>query len=170
MNRRLDPRLVCSVLALVSAVALADGAQAQRQPNVQLTFRVVEANGFEDDDPAIRDVVSELREIFRFDGYRLLATSVINTIPFADPFTQYLASSHGHRFMARGELANDPDQDQVHRLQVDLYEGVDGAEEYEPLLGAAVNIRDGQTVVLGSARKSPESAALILVVTARFSY
>ncbi len=160
------------VATLIGGVGEA-GAQ-QREPNVQLTFRIIEANGFEGVEPEISDVVEELQEIFRFEGYRLLSTSVINTVPFTD-FSQRLSSPHGARFHLFGEVAGDQDGDRFHRLAIDLRDAngtfMDGNWIPGPtVLNASVNVRDGQTVVLGSARPTPDAAALILVVTARFSY
>ena len=43
-----------------------------------LTFHLIQADGFTDEDPEISDVVSELRKLFNFRGYRLLSTSVLN--------------------------------------------------------------------------------------------
>ena len=42
-----------------------------------------------------------------------------------------------------------------------------GADPRLPLLEASVTIRDGQRVVLGSARRSAEDPVLILIVTPR---
>ena len=42
-----------------------------------------------------------------------------------------------------------------------------GTEEQLPLLEASVTMRDGQSVVLGSARRTPDEPVLILVVTPR---
>jgi len=159
------PWILAALLAVL--VGWPSSLSAQRRPNIQLTFRIVEANGFEKADPEIEDIVEDLQEIFRFEGYRLLSTSVINTIPYAD-FSQALSSPQGDRFGLMGEISDDEEGDQYHRLQVQLVEVTD--EEHDGLLQAAVNLRDGQTVVLGSARPTPEAAALILVVTARFSY
>ena len=49
----------------------------QPAPMVQLHFQVIEANGTTIKDPAIEDVESALRQLFRFEGYRLLAEAVL---------------------------------------------------------------------------------------------
>ncbi|MFQ5538400.1 MAG: hypothetical protein ACE5GJ_13225 [Gemmatimonadota bacterium] len=41
------------------------------QPEVRLTFQLVEADGFSGTDPAIAEVEKELRKVFDFKGYRL---------------------------------------------------------------------------------------------------
>ena len=73
--------LVVLLAALISG--LSSEVQAQipgirsSNNNVLLTFHVVEANGYAEVDPEIADIVDELRNVLRFDGYRLLDTSVL---------------------------------------------------------------------------------------------
>jgi len=45
----------------------------QPAPMVQLHFQLIEANGTATQDPAIDDVESALRRLFKFEGYRLVA-------------------------------------------------------------------------------------------------
>ena len=75
----------CTLIAALAMGPLASVAHAQEieEPgqdvrNVLLTFHLVEADGFADEDPEISDVVSQLRNLFNFRGYRLLSTSVFN--------------------------------------------------------------------------------------------
>ena len=43
-----------------------------------LTFHLIQADGFTDEDPEISDIVGELRNLLGFKGYRLLSTSIFN--------------------------------------------------------------------------------------------
>ena len=163
-------------------------ADAQDVHNVLLTFHLVEADGFTDQDPEISDVVDELMSIFNFQGYRLLSTSVFNvgltrlrpTVPDAtgvgsqrifpgDSETQLtiMASVSARRstgtVRARVTLT-----DEIWRNAGGEAGVILGAERH-PLLEASVTIRDGQRVVLGSARRAPGAPVLILVVTPRIN-
>ena len=65
--------------ALAGAAHAQEGeATAPEIHNVLLTFHLVQADGFTDEDPEISHVVSELRKLFNFEGYRLLSTSIFN--------------------------------------------------------------------------------------------
>ncbi len=156
--------------------------------NVQLTFHLVEADGFTDDDPEISDVVSELRTLFNFRGYRLLSTSVLNVGLARRSSTAATATGSGSqriiadgsdtpltiyaevttRRFTRNVRAKVTLIDRARRPRVDAREGqviVSGMPG--PLLEASVTVRDGQRVVLGSARRSAGEPVLILIVTPR---
>ncbi|WP_420438652.1 hypothetical protein [Candidatus Palauibacter sp.] len=166
--------------ALIVALALGTipgvvSAQAPEESvpvrNVQLFFHLVEADGFTDDDPEISDVVSELRKLFNFEGYRLLSTSVLN-VGLARTSNVTLGGTGSQRVFAddsetpltiRAEVTTRRYDTNV-RAKVTLVEfmALSGA-----LLEASVTIRDGQRVVLGSARRSAGEPILILIVTPR---
>ncbi len=153
--------------------------------NVQLVFHLVEADGFTDDDPEISDVVSELRRLFNFRGYRLLSTSVLN-VGLAPGANFTVEGTGSQRIVAddsEAPLAIHVDvsartSTRHVRAKVTLSGGGSGTstlrereggvfrmEVLGPLLEASVTIRDGQRVVLGSARRSAEDPVLILIVT-----
>ena len=153
--------------------------------NVQLVFHLVEADGFTDDDPEIGDVVSELRRLFNFRGYRLLSTSVLN-VGLAQTSNLMVGGSGSQRIVAddsetrlaihadvsvrrsrrnvRAKVTLSGAESRASTLR-ELEGGVFRMNVLGPLLEASVTIRDGQRVVLGSARRSAEDPVLILIVT-----
>ena len=179
----------CALIAALAVGALAGVANAQQGEetgqdiqNVLLTFHLVEADGFADEDPEISDVVSELRQLFNFRGYRLLSTSVFNV--------GLVPNSSGTFVRGDGSQRIAPDDSETPltieanvsarrstgtvRARVTLTDAITrprvltiGTEEQLPLLEASVTMRDGQSVVLGSARRTPDEPVLILVVTPR---
>ena len=192
--------LRCALIVTLALGTLPGLAGAQEREdatetvqNVQLVFNLVEADGFTDDDPEISDVVSELRKLFNFRGYRLLSTSVLNVgLSHLNSFT--VSGSGSQRIVADDSetpltiLANVSARRATGnvRAKVTLTESTSGppwrgGREGEvirggevivmavpgPLLEASVTIRDGQRVVLGSARRSAEEPVLILIVTPR---
>ncbi len=174
----------CALIAALAVGPLASVANAQEieEPgqdvrNVLLTFHLVEADGFTDQDPEISDVVSELRKLFSFRGYRLLSTSVFNV--------GLLGNSRGTSGAGSQRIIPNDSETPLRimadisalrstgtvRATVTLAEVVTQADFFEPrpppLLEASVTMRDGQSVVLGSARRTPGEPVLILVVTPR---
>lgn len=183
------PTLV--VLSLLSAVGVGGAAEARAQEpvseNVRLVFQVVEADGFEETDPAIAAVVEELRRLFRFEGYRLLDTSVLHgtlcrrSAPVCreagesmGPVRQRLALAGHGTLIIEAWLRATAEPDLV-RTSIYLRDGDreqlvgNGMWRAPELLNASVNVRNGQTVVLGSVRDDPEGGAIILVMRAEFS-
>lgn len=177
-----------SLIALVALLVggLPSGAQAQvpgvrgQDPLVQdvlLTFQVVEADGFEDVDPAIADVVEELRSVFRFDGYRLLDTWVLRAaldVPIQRPGirAQTRVSQRQGVLEIEAWLSRTAAPDAV-RVVVRL---IDTSGEYinnnngrrvpgPAIIDVSVTVRSGQTVVLGSGRPNGAASALILVMS-----
>jgi hypothetical protein len=131
-------------------------------PNVQLRFQVIEADGFTTTDPAISDVEGALRGLLRFQGYRLVAESMVQA---QAPGTagQRLMAHDGRRFEIRARLARVLQRDTARAvsLEVDLSEG--GTS----LLGTSLTVPSGQTVVVGTAQAGREGNTLILVVRPR---
>lgn len=177
------------VLALISLSGVANAQEGEEalQPiqNVLLTFHLVQADGFTDDDPEISDVVTELRRLFNFRGYRLLSTSVFNVgVAPQAPGANTLRGSGSQRIIPVGSetplivqtdvTALSSATARTVRATVRLKEvttrrfGVLEAETAQlPLLEASVTMRDGQRVVLGTAFRSADEPVLILIVTAR---
>ena len=176
--------LACGLLPGIASAQEREDAVETVQ-NVQLVFHLVEADGFTGDDPEISDVVSELRRLFNFQGYRLLSTSVLN-VGLAWTSNTTVGGSGSQRIVAND--AETPLAIHVEvsarrytrnvRAKVTLTGGGSGAstlreqqggvfrmQVLEPLLDASVTIHDGQRVVLGSARRTAEDPVLILIVT-----
>ena len=134
---------------------------AQEGPqNVRLVFQLVEANGYEGADPEIEDVVAELRQLFRFDGYRLAATGLLNGALDSDAATRLTGEEHGG-FTVETDMMTTQTEGMI-RIRVQLYHELDGSA-----MLATVNVRDNQTLVLGSTR-TLEGAALILIMRTSF--
>jgi hypothetical protein len=160
------------LLAILPATARSQQPQPTRRPtNVRLTFHLIEADGFQGDDAEIRPIVTELRRIFRFQGYRLVSKSVLNgtSWPGSRVNQQVAADGQDRVFTIDAEL--DGDGMGLVRLTVSLdsrftttHDGV-RSEQRGRLISASVNLQDGKTVVLGSSRQTGESAAIILAVT-----
>ncbi len=179
--------LRCGLIVPLALGLLANCASAQERENsaqdvrnVQLVFDLVQADGFKDEDPEISDVVTELRMLFNFRGYRLLSRSVLNVGLVRPHRTSPTVSGSGTQRIVADDY-KEPLTISVEvsarrstrtiRAQVTLTEvigwGGAGNAITLPLLGTSVTIRDGQRVVLGSARRSAEEPVLILIVTPR---
>lgn len=140
----------------------------QRQPavlaqNIRLTFHLIEANGFQTVDPAIADVVQELRGLFRFEGYRLLGTSLLTGVldEQASMVRQRIAVEEMNPLELRAAIMRSANAETA-RIEVELS---DVYSSYG-LMSVSVNVRDGQTVVLGSGRPDGARGTLILVMSA----
>lgn len=151
---------------------------AQHIQNVLLTFHLVQADGFTDEDPEISDVVSELRGIFNFQGYRLLSTSVFN-VGLIPNSSESRATGEGlQRIYPKGfekgmtikaDVSSRRSTGTV-RATVTLTNQIRRAftiGEELPLLETTVTFRDGQRAVLGSAPRPDGEPVLILIVTPR---
>ncbi|WP_423925027.1 hypothetical protein [Candidatus Palauibacter sp.] len=173
---KVNRRIRCALIMTLAVGPLTGIASAQEQgdaaetiQNVQLIFHLVEADGFTDEDIEISDVVAELRKLFNFRGYRLLSTSMLN-VGLAQSMAG-VTGSGSQRIIAHDSETPLTIQAEVSarrsartvRAKVTL---TDVFSRWS-LLEASVTIRDGQRVVLGSARRSAEEPVLILVVTPR---
>ena len=131
-------------------------------PPVRLRFQLIEADSFQDEDPAIAEVVQELRSLFRFDGYRLLGEALVTLAGGTmgdQEFTQrFLGTDENFQVAARvrmerpGTVRLDP---------IDLRDS-----EYDILLETSVNVSQGQTVVIGGAKARVGGRSFILTVRA----
>jgi hypothetical protein len=130
-------------------------------PSVRLRFQIIEADGFTTNDSSIADVETALRELFRFQGYRLVADALA---------TGSSRSSTSHRMVGPGDRGLNL---QVGIGQVIASEGRKAAELHVTLRAdglsgvifeSGVTVPHGQTIVLGTARPFPNMGALILVV------
>ena len=178
---------VIGTLFLGALSGVANAQEGEEAPedidNVLLTFHLIQADGFTDEDPEISDVVSELRKLFNFRGYRLLSTSVFNVglarrnmnsaVATGDGLQRIVPGDSETPLTIKAEISSRRSTGSV-RAKVTLTDVTTrqvvfgGASTQRlPLLEASVTIRDGQRVVLGSARRSAEDPVLILIVTPR---
>lgn len=141
--------------------------------SVTLHFQVILANGAGSADPAIAEVEEELRRLFRFVGYRLMAQGSVTG----------LEQSHVNQKM----FTQDPDNQSRARLMFSFYDidasigkvssgGESGMVELEVqlggngslLFGASVVLGIGNTIVLGTLQL-PDNQALILTLRAELA-
>ena len=128
-------------------------------PSVRLHFQVIGANGSSTVDSAIADVESVLRRLFQFRGYRLLAQAMLGGVE-GSGMEQRLVHA-GRLFSINAyitDVRNVGDSGVV-SLVVELVEG--GVDN---ILQTSVNVRAGQTIVLGSTQPHPDGETLILTV------
>ncbi len=129
------------------------------QPWVQLHFQVIEADGASGADPRIADVEAQLRKLFRFQGYRLVAEAQVTGAARSN-LVQNVAAGGGRSYRIEagiGSVRAIGDSGVV-ELHVELGSGG------RPALSTSLNARDGQTVVLGNAQLLPGNATTILTV------
>jgi hypothetical protein len=136
----------------------------QPKPWVRLHFQIIEADGTTRTDTAIAPVEAQLRKLFRFQGYKLLAEASIGGTEHNN-ITQYVGDSSSP-FRIRVSI----EQIQSHRdsgtvlLHVQLQDITGGAE-----LETAVNARTNQTVVIGNLQsRRRERGTVILTVRPEF--
>lgn len=131
------------------------------QPTARLRFQLIEADSFQDEDPAIAEVVGELRELFRFDGYRLIGEAVVavgSEGSFSQPFFG-LGEEPQDEFVVRGTASyrgNGP----IRLQAIEVY------SNHGRVMETSVNASLGQTLVMGGSRVPGGGATLILTVKA----
>ena len=134
---------------LLSAIGRVLAEYDVAHPAVRFHFQLIEADGFTASDPAIAEVEAELRKVFQFRGYRLAAEATISVTNYAE-FHQRLAGSNdvfqieGNVDWTRGDL--------IHLENVRLVQ-----QDAGDLLMTSMNVRPGQTLVLGSSPKAGSS-------------
>jgi hypothetical protein len=130
-------------------------------PWVRLHFQLIAADGASTRDPAIAEVEAELRNLFRYAGYRLLADAVVTGT--ARSHVEQVIGGSGSREASYilgvtiGEVRTLGDSGFV-SLDVQLRSPMTGA------LATQINARAGQTVVLGNAQLQVGGGTVILVV------
>lgn len=135
-------------------------------PWVRLHFQLIAADGTSTRDSAIAAVEAELRNLFRYTGYRLLADAVI-TGTARSHVEQVIGGGSGSRDASYilgvtiGEVRTLGDSGFV-SLDVQLRSPMTGA------LATQINARAGQTVVLGNAQLQVGGGTVILVVRPEF--
>jgi hypothetical protein len=131
-------------------------------PWVRLHFQLIEADGAGAADPRIADLEAELRQLFRYGGYRLAAEAVVTGTA---------------RSTIEQSIGGDVRRGEGYALTVNIGEvRVIGESGYVALnvnlrspfgsggLGTRVNARTGQTLVIGNAQLTQGSGTMILAV------
>lgn len=124
---------------------------------IRLRFQLIAADGASGSDPAISDVVEELRRLFRFDGYRLLGEAVVTAdrgeVRQGFPGEEWFIHISSVSPSAPGTL----------RLEgLELWrEGRGG------VLATSVTVSAGRTLVLGSAPGAGDGTVVLAVKAER---
>lgn len=131
--------------------------------SVRLRFQVLQADGAEEVDPAIQDVEEQLRSLFRYEGYALQTEGSIAAHVGAR-YSQFLGQSTDGSagFSVSGTIYDARETGDGTRYTMQVEFGLPGLN----LLSTAIDIVDGQAMVLGTADPMKPGGALILVVRA----
>lgn len=127
-----------------------------RQEEIRLRFQLIEANGASTTDPAIAEVTEQLRELFRFDGYRLVGEAVV----LAGHGAQIQQSFSGSDWVIQVGRTRSTSSTSI------LLEGLELWRGRPRLETSGINVRVGQTIVIGSASTGEDTGSMILTVTA----
>lgn len=131
-------------------------------PSVRLRFQLIEADSFQDADPAIAEVVQQLQDLFRFDGYRLLGEAMVSvgggTMDRQEFSQRFLGTDEVFTIQAEA-AAQRPGIVRLNELR--LWQG-----SSDSLLETSVNVSSGQTVVIGGTRARVGERSFILTVSA----
>lgn len=133
------------------------------RPSVMLHFQIIEANGAGESDPAIAAVERELRRLFRFEGYDLVAETQMGGIQ-GTGFRQTIGSRDvDTAFRIHGAVTEVRRAGEAPTVTVDVGLFAGGPTD---ILSTTVTIPAGHSVVLGTANAPGYEGALILVVRA----
>jgi len=122
-------------------------------PGMRLYFQLIEADSFQEEDPAIADVVRELRSLFRFGGYRLLSEAMI---PVAGGSQQ--PQQFSQRFLGVDNPIMVEAAARVLRSGTVRLDPVQLRDTWRELLSTSVNVTPGQTIVIGGTQARTEMA------------
>ncbi len=134
----------------------------QPLPGLWLRFQLIEADSFQNPDPAIADVVEELRGLFRFEGYRLLGEALVSVAGGSQgtqDFRQRFLGTEESFSVQAGARVEGPGT--VRLNPVRFWRG-----NSDMVLETSVNVTQGQTVVIGGGRASEGGRSFILTVSA----
>jgi hypothetical protein len=134
------------------------------KPGVRLHFQLIRANGSDRTDPEIAEVEAQLRKLFRFKGYELVAEAIVAGVEGSQAQQAIVAEGSGAEY---GITANILDvralgDSGTVRVMVNLF------MESGTALQTGVNLRAGQTAVLGNVQPRPRSDTIILTVRPEF--
>jgi len=129
------------------------------KPMVRLTFQIIEANGNAEVDPRIAEVEAALKQLFRFEGYRLLGEVMVYGTEGNQVFQEFDVPDLGEsaiEAMIR-DVRADSSGASV-QLEMRFHAGS------RTVFGTTVRVRAGQTAVLGRTPSMTGSRNLVLVV------
>lgn len=135
------------------------------KPGVRMHFQIIQANGTDAVDSAIAEVESALRKLFRFKGYTLLAEAVVagvegsqakQAIAGQGAQAEYAITANIMEVRAVGDSG-------TVRVYVNLF-----MQNAGTVLETGVNLRAGQTAVLGNVKPDPRGDTIILTVRPEF--
>lgn len=134
------------------------------QAPLKLRFQLIEADGDGGGDPAIAEVEEALREVLRYDGYRLVGSSVLQ-VHGGSSSQQTIRGGQGEAYRLFTEVRDvwgTPDS-----MMVQLAVALQDINNLDvDILSTEVAVPVGKTVVLGTgASPDPEIPALVLAVT-----
>ncbi len=132
----------------------------QPAPSVKLHFRIIEANGSGEADPALQDIADALpTDVFRFTNYRQIAETVMMGLEHSS--IRQRAAGLSRDFLVFGHIGEVrvAEGGGTVQLGVELF-----LEHYGTVFETEVNAREGQLLVLGSAQPDPDRGALILAL------
>jgi hypothetical protein len=164
-------RASATVMARVDSLLKAN----DRPPlTVTLRLQVIAALDSAVRDASISELDAELRNLFRFNGYRLLSQNTV-WVNDGSMFSTTMRGPNGDQLTVSGDVTGvRRDGSKSVRLQVSLShnarqaEMVAGAVQtgmmHQQLLQTALTIPIGQTVVVGSAMTGASTPAIILTV------
>lgn len=132
------------------------------KPTVMLTFQIIEADGATPSDPAIAAVERELRRLFRFEGYELVAETQVAAIQ-GTGIRQLVGGDGEAQFLIHSGVTEVRSGTEATTLTLDV--GLDAAGA-GTILETSVTIPAGHSVVLGTGQAPGFDGALILVVRA----
>jgi len=127
------------------------------RPDVRLRFQLIEADGFTESDPAIEQVEQQLRQVFQFKGYRLAGEAVVSATDGSHVSQSLAGGQYQVEATIRWAQPGTIRLEEVHLLAVN---------PTEQLLQTTVNVRPGQTLVVGTASKAKSTATLLLTLRA----
>jgi hypothetical protein len=129
-------------------------------PGIYLHFQVIEAGPEETvPDPAIAEVETALRDVFRFSSYRLVGEAVVRAAERSD-IRQVIAGPAAHSINGRlWAIREEEGGPATARLSVTFW-----TDQFTPALETTVNLVDGRTIVLGTAGSRGDDTAIILAV------
>ena len=138
--------------------------------SLALSFQVIFGDGASSTDPAIAEVVSELRKLFRFEGYQLRAEGVVTGLERTRVHQKMFDQGESNQQMVFGSYdvttfigsVSGPADSSVVDLSLELH------GENQGLLETSVVLGIGNTVVMGTLQL-PGDRALILTVRAELA-
>ncbi len=128
-------------------------------PVVRLTFQIIEANGSTEIDPRIAEVEEALRQLFRFDGYRLVGEVMVHGTEGNEVFQEFDVPDLGPSAIEATirDVRTDSSGGSV-QLEMRFHAGS------RTVFGTTIRVRAGQTAVLGRTPSSVGNQNIILAV------